>query len=58
VDPVLRWTVADEEERDTNEMDECAQQDLKTVQGKDGVANSLFKRRVWDGCQARDDGRL
>jgi hypothetical protein len=50
--------VADEEERDTNEMDECAQQDLKTVQGKDGVANSLFKRRVWDGCQARDDGRL
>lgn len=38
---ILRWTVGDEEEGDANNMDENAQQDLKTVQGNDGVADSL-----------------
>jgi hypothetical protein len=39
---ILRWTVGDEEEGDANNMDENAQQDLETVQGYDGVADSLF----------------
>ena len=39
---ILRWTVGDEEKGDANNMDENAQQDLETVQGNDGVADSLF----------------
>jgi hypothetical protein len=39
---ILWWAVGDEEEWNANEMDEHAQQDLETVQSKDGVANFLF----------------
>ena len=37
----------DGEEGDANKMDESAQQELKSVQGKDGVADFLFGARVW-----------
>ena len=54
---ILRWAVGDEEEGDANNMDENAQQDLKTVQGDDGVADSLFMTEHLDGYTVRDDGR-
>jgi len=52
VEIILRWAVGDEEKGDANNMDEKAQQDLKTVQGKDGVADSLFEDRVWTVLQS------
>lgn len=39
---VMLWKVGDEEGRGANAMNEHAKQELKTVQGKDGVADSLF----------------
>ena len=42
VEIILGWTVGDEEGRSADEMDEYAQQQLKTVQGNDGVTDPLF----------------
>jgi hypothetical protein len=42
VNVILRWMIGDEERWGANTMDEYAQQELKTVQGKDGVTESLF----------------
>jgi hypothetical protein len=43
VEVVLRGSVADEEEGDANEVNECPQQELRAVQANDGEADSLFE---------------
>lgn len=39
---ILRWSVADEEKRDADEVDESTQHELCAVQAKDSPTNSLF----------------
>jgi hypothetical protein len=45
VEIVLRGSVADEEEGDANEVNECPQQVLRAVQANYGEADSLFERK-------------